>query len=104
MNAAAGPEGAKADADRHICCTMTNVLLGLVRGTGGETAVAALLSRAATTREASYLENVDNWISLDEACSLLEAGVLETGDEMFSRRVGEQTLRRHAGTQVATLL
>jgi diguanylate cyclase (GGDEF)-like protein len=83
---------------------MTNVLLALARGTGGETAVTALLKRAGTRREPSYLENVDNWISLDEACSLLEAGVLETGDPTFSRRVGEQTLCRHAGTQVATLL
>jgi diguanylate cyclase (GGDEF)-like protein len=104
MNEAAGPEGAKADADRHICCTMTNGLLALLRDTGGETAVAAVLKRAGTERGASYLENTDNWISLDEACSLLEAGVLETGDPTFSRRVGEQTLRRHAGTEVATLL
>ncbi len=83
---------------------MTNVLLRLVRGESGEAAVAALLERAGTKREAYYLENVDNWISLDEACTLLEAGALETGDETIAGRVGESTLRRHAGTQIATLL
>jgi diguanylate cyclase (GGDEF)-like protein len=95
---------ARVDTDRHICCTMTNVLLRLVRDARGGAAVTALLERAGTKHEASYLENVDNWISLDEACTLLEAGALETGDPTFARRVGESTLRQHAGTQVATLL
>ena len=83
---------------------MTNVLLRLVRDAGGEAAVTALLKRAGAKHDVSYLGNVDNWISLDEACALLEAGALETGDPTFARRVGEQTLRQHAGTQVATLL
>ncbi len=102
------PEPAVAEpsdsTDRHICCTLTNVALGLIRTAGGEPAVTALLERAGTKREASYLENLDNWISLDEACALLEAGALETGDPTFARRVGESTLLRHVGTQVATLL
>jgi len=104
MHAEAALAETKADADRHICCTMTNVLLRLVRDASGQATVAALLKRAGTKREASYLENVDNWISLDEACALLEAGALESGDPTFARRVGESTLRQHAGTQVATLL
>jgi diguanylate cyclase (GGDEF)-like protein len=93
-----------ADGDRHICCTVTNVVLGLTRQAGGEAAVAALLADAATTREARYLEDIDNWISLDEACALLAAGVRQTKDPAFARRVGEQTLQRHVGTQVATML
>jgi diguanylate cyclase (GGDEF)-like protein len=100
----AGTVAAPEDADRHICCTLTNVLLGLIRTAGGEAAVAALLKHAATTRQASYLEDIDNWISLDEACALLAAGVHQTEDPTFARRVGEQTLHRHVGTQVATLL
>ena len=100
----AGTVAAPEDADRHICCTLTNVLLGLIRTAGGEAAVAALLKHAATTRQASYLEDIDNWISLDEACALLAAGVHQTEDPIFARRVGEQTLHRHVGTQVATLL
>jgi diguanylate cyclase (GGDEF)-like protein len=104
MNAEADLQAAQADTDRQLSCTMTNVLLRLVRDAGGEAAVTALLKRAGTKREASFLENVDNWISLDEGCALLEAGALETGDPRFARRVGESTLRQHAGTQVATLL
>src|ERR1039458_5913499 len=83
---------------------ITGVLLGRVRGPGGEAAVKSLLKRSGSKFEASYLENVDNWISLDEACALLEAGALETGDPTFARRGGEATLRQHAGSQVATLL
>jgi diguanylate cyclase (GGDEF)-like protein len=83
---------------------MTSVLLRLVRSEGGEAAVAELLERAAIDREPSYLESVDNWISLDEATAMLSAGVEQTGDPLFARRVGENTLRQHAGTQVATVL
>ena len=104
MHIEAGPVAAPEDTDRHICCTVTNVVLGLIRTAGGEAAVAALLEHAATTRKASYLEDIDNWISLDEACALLAAGVHETGDPTFARQVGEQTLQRHVGTQIATLL
>jgi diguanylate cyclase (GGDEF)-like protein len=97
-------EMAAGEEDSHLACSMTSVLLRLVRSFGGEAAVASLLARAGSTREASYLENVDNWISLDEGCALLEAGALETGNPTFARLVGESTLRQHAGTQVATLL
>jgi diguanylate cyclase (GGDEF)-like protein len=92
------------ETDREICCSMTSVLLRLVRSGGGEAAVAELLARAGIERETSYLESVDNWISMDEAISLFEAGVQQTGDPLFARRVGENTLRQHAGTQVATVL
>jgi diguanylate cyclase (GGDEF)-like protein len=105
MNSEAGSAGgARDDTDRHICCSMTDVVLKLVRSEGGDTAVAELLRAAASTREPAYLENVDNWVSLDEACALLDAGVQRSGDEQFARRVGEQTVGRHAGTQVATML
>jgi diguanylate cyclase (GGDEF)-like protein len=106
--AEATPETALAAApaadDRHLCCTMTSVLVKLVRNAGGQAAVAALLERAGSAHEASYLENVDNWVSLDEACALLEAGALVIGDPRFARLVGESTLRQHSGTQAATLL
>ena len=104
MDTGVGLESPTADADRQICCTLTNVALGLIRGAGGEPAVAALLERAGTKRKASYLEDIENWISLDEACALLEAGVEQADDPGFARRVGEQTLHRHVGTQIATLL
>ena len=104
MKEEAGPEAARTDTDRHLCCTMTAVLLRLVRGKSGEAAVAELLERAGSLHNVPYLEGSENWISLDEASALLEAGVQVTGDPRFARRVGEETLRQHAGTQVSTLL
>jgi diguanylate cyclase (GGDEF)-like protein len=104
MNSEADLQAARVDTDRQISCTMTTVLLRLVRDAGGEAKVTALLERAGSKHEASYLQNIDDWISLDEACALLEAGAVETGEPKFARRVGESTLRQNAGTQVATLL
>jgi diguanylate cyclase (GGDEF)-like protein len=104
MNSEVDLESAQADAERQLCCTMTSVLVGLVRDDGGEPAVSALLQRAGAKHDAPYLENIDNWISLDEACALLAAGALETGDPAFARHVGQATLKQHAGTQAATLL
>jgi diguanylate cyclase (GGDEF)-like protein len=83
---------------------MTNVMLRLVRRNGGDAAVTELLERAAIEHEPAYLENVENWISLDQATAMFQAGVELTGDPTFARRVGENTLRQHAGTQVATVL
>src|SRR5436309_9877232 len=109
MQAEAGTSGAtqappSEDAPREIACSMTSVMLRLVRSTGGEAAVADLLQRAGISHEPSYLENIENWISLDQATAMFRAGVDVTGDPMFARRVGENTLRQHAGTQVATVL
>ena len=92
------------DIDGHISCSMTHVALKLVHIQGGDAAVAELLRVAGSSRERSYLENVEHWVSLEEACALLDAGVEVADDPLFARRVGEQTLRQHAGTQVATLL
>jgi diguanylate cyclase (GGDEF)-like protein len=92
------------DPRREIACSMTSVMLRLVRSTGGDRAVAELLERAGVEHEPSYLENVENWISLDQATAMFQAGVDLTGDPLFARRVGENTLRQHAGTQVATVL
>ena len=104
MDAEADLETSQAQSDRQLACSMTNVLLRLVRDAGGEAGVEALLERAGAKHTAPYLENVENWISLDEASALLETGALETGDPRFARRVGESTLRQHAGTQVSTIL
>ena len=76
----------------------------LIRGHGGDAAVAQMLALAGSDRDAAYLEVVENWVSLDEACALLAAGVQITGDELFARRVGEHAIQQHAGKQVATML
>ncbi|HEX3433488.1 MAG TPA: diguanylate cyclase [Solirubrobacteraceae bacterium] len=84
---------------------MSCVLVRLVRKQGGEAAVAELIARAASpTHDVAFLENIENWISLDEACALLAAGAEITGEENFARQVGAQMLYQHAGTQVATLM
>jgi diguanylate cyclase (GGDEF)-like protein len=98
------PSTPVAESAKHLCCSMTSVLLRLVRERRGETGVAALLGEAATTHDAAYLENLENWISLDEACALLAAGARITGEDTFARQVGAEMLRQHAGTQVATMM
>jgi diguanylate cyclase (GGDEF)-like protein len=92
------------EEQRHLCCTMTSVLLRTVRTLKGEAGVSGMLEQAGSKRDAAFLENTDNWVSLDEAVALMEAGVRVTGDPTLARRVGERAVRQHAGTQVATLL
>ena len=104
MDSEARPAEASEDADRHIGCSMTCVLLKLVRAHGGEDAVSAVLHQAGARHDAAHLENLDNWISQDEANALQAAGVQVTGDPAFARRVGEEMVGQHAGKQVATLL
>jgi diguanylate cyclase (GGDEF)-like protein len=104
MDSEAALAEASEDADRHIGCSMTSVLLKLVRAHGGEDAVSGVLRQAASKHDAVYLENLDNWISQDEANALQAAGVKVTGDPAFARRVGEEMVGQHAGKQVATLL
>jgi diguanylate cyclase (GGDEF)-like protein len=82
---------------------MTSVLVRRVRTAGGEDAVAELLRRAGVPYAAGYLEDLANWVTYDEAIALFEAAVAVTGDERIAQRVGEDTVRQHAGTPVATL-
>src|ERR1700740_3788234 len=63
------------DTAQQICCSMTSVLLRLVRSEGGDAAVTRLLERAGVEYEPAYLESTDNWVSLDEACAMLQGGV-----------------------------
>ncbi|HSO97753.1 MAG TPA: diguanylate cyclase [Solirubrobacteraceae bacterium] len=83
---------------------MTAVLVGMVRATGGQSAVDALLEQSGCPHEASYLETVGNWIAADQAVALLETGVRITGDPTFAERVGQGAVRQHAGSPVATVL
>jgi diguanylate cyclase (GGDEF)-like protein len=83
---------------------MSSVLLRHVATVSGEDAVGQLLRRAGSTRSAAFLEDPANWISYDEAIALFEAAAVLTDDPQVARRVGEQTVRQHAGTPVATVL
>ena len=83
---------------------MTSVLVRIVRSSHGESGVDAMLAAAGSGHDAAFLDCTDNWVSLSEVLALLQAGIDVTGDAMLARRVGEQAVRQHAGTQVATLL
>jgi hypothetical protein len=83
---------------------MTSVLVRRVRSFGGEDAVADLLRTADCPHSSAYLEDTANWVSYDVAIALFEAAARVTGDPHVGRRIGEDTVRQHAGTSVATLL
>jgi diguanylate cyclase (GGDEF)-like protein len=104
MDSQAAPTDALDERGREVCCSVTAVLVRLVRGHGGEQAVAELLARSHSTREPAYLENADNWVSQKETYALFTVGAQLTGDPRFAKRVGEETVNQHQGKQVATLL
>src|SRR5919201_7145338 len=97
-------EGSAADNGRHLACTQSSVLLRLVRRTLGEEGLTSLLELAGSQRTVAYLDDVTNWISLDESLALFKAAAELTGDPQLARRVGEEAVSQHAGTPVATLL
>jgi diguanylate cyclase (GGDEF)-like protein len=92
-----------APATGQISCSMPSVLINRVRGTLGHEAVDELLRMSGVDYTATYLDDPGNWIWYDEAIAMFEAAVALTGDEHIGRRVGEETVRQHAGTPVATL-
>jgi diguanylate cyclase (GGDEF)-like protein len=95
-----GPEG----EGRHFACTQSSVLLRRVRRILGDDGLAELLQRAGSSRSVNYLDDVSNWISVDESSALFRAAAEITGDPQIARRVGEESVAQHAGTPVATLL
>src|SRR3954466_7449718 len=87
-----------------MACSMASTLIRRMRATGGESAVAALIESSGVPHTVAYLENIENWMSYADAGALMDAAVRLSGDEDVLRRVGEDTVRQHAGTPVATLL
>jgi diguanylate cyclase (GGDEF)-like protein len=83
---------------------MTSTLLRHVRGALGDKGVGELLDMAGVEYTPEHLDDVANWIWYDEAIALFEAGAVLTDDDRIGLHVGEETVRRHAGTPVATLL
>jgi len=83
---------------------MSSVVLRRVRALCGDDAVSELLRRADSPHDAAYLSDVANWMDYDLACRLLEVAAELTGEPAFARRAGEEVVRQHAGTAVATLL
>src|SRR2546421_1127829 len=95
---------ASGPAIGQLSCSMASTLVRYVRTTLGEEAVDQVLRLAGVEYDAAYLEDVSHWIWLDEAVALLKAAAEVTDDPAVGRRVGEESVRQHAGTPVATLL
>ncbi len=89
---------------REISGSLTSVLLRLVRASGGPAAVDEVVARAGCGDGVHEIEKIDHWISLEQAVALLAAGTEVTGDPQFARHVGENAVRQHAGSAVATML
>lgn len=106
MASKAEPAGAPvATSVEHVfCCAMTAVVLARVRGLMGDAGVTQLLDHAAIDRSAEYLEDVGNWVSFEEAVTLLDAGEAITHDRSFARHVGEDGVKVLGGTATATVL
>ena len=91
-------------ADHHFACTLSSVLVRMLRRICGEDGLMELLRLSGSTRTVAYLDDLTNWISYDEAIALFAAAEQVTGDPQIARRVGEETIAQHSGTPVATLM
>ena len=98
------PAGEPEQIPGKIACSMVSMLLRQVRTSFGQEGVAEVVRRSGVPYEAPYLEDIGNWIWYEEAIALFDAGVELTGDESIGLHAGEESLRQHAGTPVATLL
>jgi diguanylate cyclase (GGDEF)-like protein len=88
----------------HFSCALTAVLIARVRRVGGDDAVARLLREAESPHTLEYLLDIGNWVSYDEAVALWDAGATVTGDEHFARHIGEDTVKRLAGSSNSAVL
>src|SRR3954463_5751845 len=99
-----GSAAADGPAVGQISCSMASTLVRHVRTQAGDDAVAEILSRSGVEHSAAYLDDPSNWIWQHEAIDLLVAAADVLGDPEIGLHVGEQTVRQHAGTPVATML
>ena len=83
---------------------MPSMLLRHVRATLGAEAVEQVIAESGVPYSSAHLDEVSNWIWYEEAMALFDAAERITGDPFVGRRAGEQAVRQHAGTPVATLL
>src|SRR3954463_5905764 len=88
----------------QISCSMASPLVRLVRARAGEEGVRDVLGRSGVEHTATYLDDPGNWIWLHEAVELLKAAAVVLDDPEIGLHVGEETVRQHAGTPVATML
>jgi diguanylate cyclase (GGDEF)-like protein len=89
-------------ATGQVSCSMASTLLRHVRAVRGDEGVQDLLRMAGVDYSSTYLDDVANWIWYEEAIGLFEAARTLLDDDKIGRCVGEETVRQHAGTLVAT--
>jgi len=89
---------------QDISGAVTSVIMRYVRGHAGEAGVASMLAAAGERRPATVLEDPRSWSTHDETVILMGAASRVVGDADIGRHVGEEMLRQHDGTDVATLL
>src|SRR3954471_23470114 len=99
-----GSAAADGPAVGQISCSMASTLVRHVRTQAGDDAVAEILRRSGVEHSAAYLDDPSNWIWQNEAIDLLVASAEVLDDPEIGLHVGEQTVRQHAGTPVATML
>src|SRR4051812_45337020 len=88
----------------QISCSMASTLVRIVRARAGDDGVREVLDRSGVEHAASHLDDPGNWIWLHEAVDLLKAAAVVLDDPEIGLHVGEETVRQHAGTPVATML
>jgi diguanylate cyclase (GGDEF)-like protein/putative nucleotidyltransferase with HDIG domain len=88
----------------QISCSLASTLIRLVRARAGEDAVQDVLARSGVEHGISYLDDPSNWIWLNECIELLTAAAEVLDDPEIGLHVGEEAVRQHAGTPVATML
>jgi diguanylate cyclase (GGDEF)-like protein len=93
-----------AEPGRHLVCTITLGIIRRVRSVAGQAALEELLEASRSTRTLEYLEDIANWVSVEEAMALFAAATRITGDPEIALHVGEDATRQYSGTQVATTL
>src|SRR3954463_9920251 len=99
-----GSGAADGPAVGQISCSMASTLVRHVRTQAGDDAVNEILRRSGVEHSAAYLDDPSNWIWQHEAIELLIAASEVLDDPEIGLHVGEQTVRQHAGTPVATML
>ncbi len=92
------------DPPRELNNSMTGVLLGYVRRTGGEDALREVLRRAGETRPIEELEDTANWSTYQQALALFTESAAVLDDPAVGRRAGEELFRRFAASEVIELL
>ncbi len=104
MTSTAAPAPGSGGARQDVSGAVTSVLVRYVRQCAGEDGIARMLAAAGERRGTAAVEDAAGWSTHDEAVRLFHAAAAVVGDPAVGRRVGEEMLRQHDGTNVASLL